>query len=122
MDKLQLLNIVSTFTKEDWQQFDNLKNQCFQPTQAEIDAQNAQMKQDKTNYLINKLSIYGITFKEPTSEAGWLDLFSQYIKGTPDCREWLGADLDKKVIDYMFFAKQGDAFTVFYNLVSSLEI
>jgi hypothetical protein len=121
MDKFQLLNIVSFFTKEEWQQFDNLRNLMFQPTQAEIDLQNQQNKQSQVNYLTQKLALYGITFVEPTNEIDWRDLFTAYIKGDPNCAEWLGGDLDKKINDYMELGAIKGCFSIFFDLVSQLE-
>jgi hypothetical protein len=55
MNTIELLNIISTFTKEDWQEFDRLKSLPFQPTQEELEAQRLEQEQNKKLVIENKL-------------------------------------------------------------------
>jgi len=55
MQTQELLNIFSQFTREDWNDFDNIRQVVFQPTQAEIDEQNLQQELYKQNEINNKL-------------------------------------------------------------------
>ena len=56
MNRTELLNIFSTFTREDWNNFDNIRNLAFQPTQSEIDKQKIQQALYRKNEINSKLA------------------------------------------------------------------
>lgn len=56
MTTQEILQIFSTFTREDWQNFDNIRNIAFQPTQAEIDLQVQEQEQARINTINSKLT------------------------------------------------------------------
>jgi hypothetical protein len=55
MTTTELLNIFSTFTKEDWIEFDRLKSLAFQPTQEELEEQARQQEKQKQLVITSKL-------------------------------------------------------------------
>jgi predicted ATP-dependent Lon-type protease len=55
MNTTELLNIFSTFTKEDWIEFDRLKSLPFQPTQEELEEQARQQEEQKQLVITSKL-------------------------------------------------------------------
>lgn len=61
MTTIELLNIFSLFTREDWQTFDNIRNIAFQPTQAEINLQIQEQELNRINTINSKLANLWIT-------------------------------------------------------------
>lgn len=64
MIKTELLQIFSTFTREDWQEFDRIKSLAFQPTQEELEAQRLEQEQARINTINSKLANLWITRPE----------------------------------------------------------
>lgn len=64
MIKTELLEIFSTFTKEDWIEFDRIKSLAFQPTEEELEAQRIEQEQNRLNTINYKLSNLWITRPE----------------------------------------------------------
>lgn len=64
MIKTELLELFSTFTKEDWQEFDRIKNLPFQPTAEELEAQRVEQEQARINTINSKLANLWITRPE----------------------------------------------------------
>lgn len=56
MTTQELLEIFSTFTREDWKQMEAIKNIAFQPTQEELEAQRLEQEQYKINAINQKLT------------------------------------------------------------------
>lgn len=64
MLKQELLELFSTFTREDWQEFDRIKNLPFQPTEEELEAQKLEQEQNRMNTINSKLANIWITRPE----------------------------------------------------------
>ena len=64
MIKIELLELFSTFTKEDWQEFDRIKNLPLQPTTEELEAQRLEQEQNRINMINSKLTNLWITRPE----------------------------------------------------------
>lgn len=64
MLKQELLEIFSTFTREDWQEFDRIKNLPFQPTEEELETQRLEQEQARLDAINSKLSNLWITRPE----------------------------------------------------------
>lgn len=56
-----LLEQFSTFTKEDWIEFDRLKSKAFEPTLEEIETQRLEQEQARIELIKTKLSNLWIT-------------------------------------------------------------
>jgi len=59
-----LLEQFTTFTKEDWIEFDRIKWLAFQPTEQELEAQRIKQEQDRINIINSKLANLWITRPE----------------------------------------------------------
>jgi len=64
MNTTELLNIFSTFTKDNWIEFDRIKNLTFQPSQEELEEQIKQQKEYKQNLINSKLKTLWIERQE----------------------------------------------------------
>ena len=64
MLKQELLELFSTFTREDWDEFDRIKNLPFQPTEEELEAQRLEQEQARINMINSKLTNLWITRPE----------------------------------------------------------
>ena len=64
MIKTELLELFSTFTREDWDEFDRIKNLPFQPTEEELEAQRLEQEQARINMINSKLTNLWITRPE----------------------------------------------------------
>lgn len=56
-----LLEQFSIFTREDWNEFDRLKNIAFQPIEEELETQRIEQEQARVNMINSKLSNLWIT-------------------------------------------------------------
>lgn len=87
----------SSRTREQWIEFDTIKNNAFKETVAEKTAREATERQQALLQVKQKLASFGITVtKIPNNFA---PLYDQYIKTNPRMKEWLWDDLQAKV-DY----------------------
>lgn len=59
-----LLEQFSTFTKEDWIEFDKIKSKAFEPTLEEKEAQRLEQEQNRINTINSKLANLWITRPE----------------------------------------------------------
>lgn len=59
-----LLEQFSTFTKEDWIEFDKLKSKAFEPTLEELETQRIEQEQARMNMINSKLANLWITRPE----------------------------------------------------------
>lgn len=87
----------STWTREDFTNFDLRRQEVFQPTPEEIAEQELQAKINLINRTKPLLQQYWIVFT--WEETDFTNLYTEYISWTPDMKERLGADLQSKV-DY----------------------
>lgn len=87
----------SSRTREQWKEFDAIKNNAFEETVAEKTAREATERQQALLQVKQKLATVWITVtKIPNTFA---PLYDKYIKANPKMKEWLWEDLQAK-IDY----------------------
>jgi hypothetical protein len=84
-----LLTTFSTFTREDWIEFDRLKWLAFQPTQEELEEQAKQQEEQKQLVITNKLQAIWITRPEVITKEFVLQLLEII-----NAKEFVWADLD----------------------------
>lgn len=77
MTKAELLEIFTTFTKEDWQQMETIKNIAFQPTQEELEVQRLEQEQARKDLINSKLSNFWIIRPETITKEFVIWLLTQ---------------------------------------------
>lgn len=93
----------SQWTKEQWIEFDSIRQSTFEPTGEELEQEKIDSKNNLINQIKNILSQYWITFI--WDEEDFTNLYSSYIKWWPDfvinwaMNEFLWSDLDKVLQD-----------------------
>ena len=112
MTTTELLNIFSTFTKEDWIEFDRLKSLPFQPTQEELEEQTRQQEEQKQLVITSKLQAIWIERPETITKEFVLELLE-----TINAREFVWADLSTWIENQCLLF--GDLKAAFDDLVYS---
>ena len=88
MNTTELLAIFQSFTKEDWQQFDELKAQKTTPAQEEIEEQERKQEEQRINnmvqYLTTTLALYSIRYSDDYDS-----MIYQYIFNPKDLKEYV---------------------------------
>ena len=107
----------STWTRADFQAFDAARAAAFQPTPEEFSAQKAANTARRVAVVQGYLAKYGIAFTG--QETDFSGLYAQYITGTPDMKEWLGADL-QSVVDAN--VATGNALEPFMDFILRYEL
>lgn len=116
MTQIELLKIFSTFNKQDWQDFDNIKNQAFQPTPEEIAEQEAKRKANMIVTVQSLLAPYSISFTG--DETDFTNLYTEYISWSPDMKEFFWEDLQSKI---NFYSTEKNNLNDFCNLILNYE-
>lgn len=118
-----MLEEIKKWTRLDWQLFDSLRSQAFQPTQEELEQINQQQKQNIVLVTQWYLSLYGIWFTG--SESDFAQLYTLYIKwnwteNNGDIKEWVwGSDKLDSILEYNINSK--NTLIDFCNFVISYE-
>ena len=105
-----LLEQFSTFTKEDWIEFDRLKSKAFEPTLEEKEAQRLEQEQAKIELINSKLANLWITRPEVITKE-----FVIWLLTSLNAQQFIWDDFDKWVNsqEELF----GDLETAFDDLV-----
>lgn len=105
-----LLEQFSTFTKEDWIKFDELKGKAFEPTLEEIEIQRIKQEQARIELIKIKLSNLWITRPEIITKE-----YVIWLLTSLNAQQFIWADFDKWVDNQISLF--GDLETAFDDLV-----
>ena len=106
----------STWTRADFLAFEEAKNKAFQPTPAEIAAQQASYEAKALEKAKTALATYGIVLNG--DETDFSALYREYISGSTDMKEWLGEDLEAQIA---YRIANGNDLRSFVSFVLSYE-
>ncbi len=110
MTKQELLDLFSTFTREDWQAMDTLRNTAFQPTQEEINTQSQQLQAQRTELIASKLALLWVTRPETITKEFALGFLTSI-----NAEQFIWDDLSSWINDQEILF--GDLDTAFDDLV-----
>lgn len=105
-----LLQEIANFTKEDWQEFDRLKNLVFQPTQEEIEKQKEEQEKQKQSLINSKLKAIWIEKPETITREIVLNLLEKL-----NAKQWIWDDYNKFIDNQIVLF--WDLNTAFENLL-----
>ncbi len=110
MTKQELLELLSTFTRDDWQSMDMLRSIVFQPTQEEIDTQDQVLKTQKAELIASKLALLWVTRPETITKEFALSFLTSI-----NAQQFVWEDLSVWIDDQAILF--GDLDTAFDDLV-----
>ena len=105
-----LLEQFSTFTKEDWIKFDELKGKAFEPTLEEIEIQRIEQEQARMELIKTKLANLWITKPEIITKE-----YVIWLLTSLNAQQFIWADFDKWIDNQISLF--GDIETAFDDLV-----
>jgi hypothetical protein len=94
MNKIELLECFTTFTREDFKNLDKIRTDIFAPTQEEIEAEEARKEEEKINIITQKLAKYNIVPPVPFTRE-----FMIWFLDKIDAKEFIWADYNKFIDD-----------------------
>lgn len=110
MLKQELLELFSTFTREDWQEFDRIKSIAFQQKEEELEAQRLEQEQNILNTINSKLNNLWITRPETITKE-----FIIWLLTSLNAQQFIWDDFDWWIEDQILLF--GDLETAFDDLV-----
>ena len=105
-----LLETFSQFTREDWQEFDRLKQLAFQPTLEEIEKQKEEQEKQKQSLVNSKLKAIWIERPEVITKEFVLELLEML-----NAKQWIWDDYNKFIDNQIILFWDLD--TAFENLI-----